>query len=248
MSQLAQLSEAEIEERFHVLGRTAIQFMLAGFARDKVAFTVRFGDDEAQFPTRLLGVLPDKGQLVFDCSGSSELNRQYGDAEQAVISGRPGGIQVQFAVGPAVDIYFEGAKAFAVALPARLLRLQRRESFRVDTPRLHPLEFFGRASDGQLIKLPTHDISVSGVGLMAPSPPETLVLGQRLDNCRLVLPDEREPLFFTAQVQHITALEGRGTAPGQWRIGLHFAALPFAEQNHIQRYIVRIEHERRELS
>ena len=37
MSQIAQLSEAEIEERFHISGPTAIQFTLAGYATHKEA-------------------------------------------------------------------------------------------------------------------------------------------------------------------------------------------------------------------
>ena len=55
--------------------------------------------------------------------------------------------------------------AFAVPLPKFIVRLQRRDAFRIETPRIRPLEFFGRLPDGRLLKLPAHDISVAGIGL-----------------------------------------------------------------------------------
>lgn len=247
MSQIAQLSEAEIEERFHITGKTAIQFMLLGFARERDAFNVQFGPEREQFPTRLLGILPDKGQLVFDCSGSPDLNRRLRDAEQLMFIGRPGGIQVQFAVGPAIDVHFEGGRAFAVALPKSLMRLQRRENFRIETPRVQPLQFFGRLPDGALLNLPLHDLSVCGFGLNAATLPDELLVGVRMENCRITLPEDSGPLFAAASARHITEQASR-SGQRHWRIGLQFDDLPVADQNRIQRYIVRIEHERHELS
>lgn len=45
MSQLAQLSEAELEERFHITGRRAIALTLEGLARAGERFTVHFGQE-----------------------------------------------------------------------------------------------------------------------------------------------------------------------------------------------------------
>lgn len=247
MSQIAQLSEAEIEERFHITGKTAVQFMLLGFVRERDAFNVQFGPEHEQFPTRLLGILADKGQLVFDCSGSPDLNRRLRESEQSLFIGRPGGIQVQFSVGPAIDVHFEGARAFAVPLPKRLMRLQRRENFRIETPRVQPLQFFGRLPEGTQLNLSAHDISVSGLGLAAATLPDELLSGVRMDKCRITLPEDSGPLFAVTSVRHITEQASR-SGQRHWRIGLVFDDLPVADQNRIQRYIVRIEHERHELS
>ena len=40
MSQIAQLSEAEIEERFHIAGARPVAFMLAGFATVIINFAI----------------------------------------------------------------------------------------------------------------------------------------------------------------------------------------------------------------
>ena len=246
MSQIAQLSEAEIEDRFHVVGTLPIAFMLTGFARERDSFSVQFGGGQDLFLTPLLSVEPHSGVLIFDCSGSEETNRKFLASERNVFVGRPAGIHVQFVTGPAREIKFEGGKAFSVALPKRLLRLQRREYFRIETPHVRPLQFFGRLPGGALLNLPAHDISVAGIGLTAPTPPDGLEVGMALESCRFSLPEEEQDLFFKASVRHITARESRAGIR-QWRIGLQFADLPGNAGNRIQRYIARLERERHEL-
>lgn len=247
MSQLAQLSEAEIEERFHIPSRTAIQFMLAGFVRERESFSVQFGVNRDTFQTLLLAVQPDKDRLIFDCSGSQETNRRLLDSEQLSFAAHPGGILVHFSTGPAIDVSFEGARAFAVKLPKVLVRLQRREHFRIETPRVRPLEFFARLADGALFNSPVHDISVAGIGLSANNVPDSFAVGVVLPNCRFALPEEASDLFCAATLRNITELEGRAGLR-LFRIGLQFNDLPTADANRIQRYIARLEHERRDLA
>lgn len=247
MSQIAQLSEADIEDRFHINGKMPIQFMLAGFAREREPFALRFGNGDEQFLTTLLGVDPDKGRLIFDCSGSLETNRRFLLSERNIFAGRPAGIQVQFTCGPAVEVNYDGSKAFAVTLPRSVLRLQRRESFRIETPRVKPLMFNARLPKGGLLSVPVHDLSVAGVGLLGSELPDELVLDVKFDNARFSLPDDAQHLFVSARVRHLTERESRA-GMRQWRIGLVFDALPAKDEHRLQRYIVRVEHERHELS
>lgn len=245
MSPAAELSETEIGERFQITGQRPVAFMLTGFVREQTQFLLRYRGDA--FLTTLLAVLPEKNLLIFDCSGSTEANRGFLQSEHSVLSGRPDGIHVQFAIGPATETIYAGSKAFATALPGYLVRLQRRESFRVDIPRARPLEVWGRLFDGALLKLPAHDISVAGICLVAPELPVGLVVGGRLERCHCQLPDDKHELFFAATVQHLTPQEGR-SGQHSWRIGLQFRETTPADERRIQRYIDRIERERHELS
>ncbi|WP_265944818.1 flagellar brake protein [Dechloromonas sp. A34] len=245
MSQIAILSEAEIQERFHITGSRPVAFTLAGFARDAEPFTVHLEGDF--FPTILLAVLPEKDALIFDCSGSLEANRHLLLSKHNVFVGRPGGIHVQFSTGPATEVTYAGAKAFSTALPKFLVRLQRRESFRVLTPRARPLQFFARLANGQLLSLPTHDISVTGIGLNAVELPEGLDVGVVLSNCHFALPDDTQELFCSATIRNLSERESR-QGERHWHIGLQFNDLPTIAQNRIQRYIDKLERERRELS
>ena len=246
MSQIAQLSEAEIEERFLIRGTRPVAFLLAGFTRTSDQFSVSFHDGEEMMLTTLLAVQMERGVLVFDCSGSDDINKRFQQSARHVFSGRPGGIQVQFSTGRATETIFGGSKAFAAALPDALLRLQRRETFRIETPIGKPLQFFGRRADGSLLNLPAHDMSVAGIGTTASALPEALVAGERLESCHFALPEDAHELFFSATVRHVTSQFGRNGLQ-QWRIGLHFENMPAIEENRIQRYIARVERERHEL-
>ena len=129
MSQIAQLSEAEIEERFHITGTRPVAFMLAGFAKDNEQFSVMFQAGQEMYLTTLLAVKPEKGLFIFDCSGGAETNRKLLARERNVFVGRPDGIRVQFTTGAVSELVFAGSKAFAVALPKFVVRLQRRDLF-----------------------------------------------------------------------------------------------------------------------
>ena len=61
------------------------------------------------------------------------------------------------------------------------------------------------------------------------------------------LPEDEKDLFFSATVRHLTEQASR-SGLRQWRVGIVFEDLPAVGQNRIQRYIDRVERERRELS
>jgi c-di-GMP-binding flagellar brake protein YcgR len=246
MSQIAQLSEAEIEERFHVTGMRPVAFLLGGYVRTGDQFTVAYGGGQEIMLTTLLDIKTERNLLVFDCSGSDDINRRLLQSGRNVFAGRPGGIHVQFTTGRASEMIFGGSKAFSVALPPFVVRMQRRDTFRIETPRGRPLQFFGRRVDGSLLTLPAHDISVAGLGMTAATLPEGLAPGERLESCHFALPEDEHELFFSATVRHVTSQIGR-TGLQQWRIGLHFENMPSIEENRIQRYIARVERERHEL-
>lgn len=241
MSQLAQLSEAEIEARFHITGRRAVAFTLAAMARDGERFSLHFGDE--LFLTTLLAADPERATLTFDSSGAEALNRRLLAAGHGVFVGRPEGVHVQFAGQRIRAATFAGRPAFVADLPGHIVRLQRRESFRIETPRGRPLGFTGRLADGRLLQLPVHDISVAGIGLNAASLPAGAARGDRLQACHFQLAEGAHELACTADIRHLTEREGRN---GQryWRLGLAFDALPAAGQNIVQRYIIRVERER----
>lgn len=244
MSQIAQLSEAEIEDRFHIVGTRSIAFTLEGYVREGVQFSVHFS--EQMYLTRFLKVDLAGDALIFDCSGSETINRQLLAASRCSFVGRPEGIHVQFAADGISEAAFMGGRAFSVALPDYLIRLQRRESFRIETPRVRPLVFYGRLASGGSLDFPAHDLSVEGVGLMASQLPDGLVVGEKLVRCHFHLPEEAHELYCSATVRHVTELSSRNGSR-QWRIGLQFDGLPAQDQNRIQRYLARVERERNEL-
>jgi c-di-GMP-binding flagellar brake protein YcgR len=232
----------EAEERFHITGSRAIAFTLAGYARDGERFSALF--DEQMFLTTLIEVDTDEQELIFDFGGAEALNQRLLRVGHCRLAGRPGGVHVHFNISQIRQIEHEGRPAFAAPLPRGIVRLQRRESFRIDTPRAKPLRFFIRQPEGQEIELPAFDISITGIGLLASADPN-LQAGQLLERCRFRLPDDTQDIHLAAQVQHITHTQSRSGAR-QWRIGVHFLDLSAGTENRLQRYIARLERERNE--
>lgn len=246
MTQIELLVEANVEGMFKTSGARPVAFMLSGFCRDREQFSVVFDSGNEMFLSTLIAVDSANQRLIFDCSGSEEINLKLLRSERNVFVARPAGIRVQFTCSKATEISYEGSPAFSVPLPQAVIRMQRREYFRIATPRIRPLMFFGRLPDGGLLNFPAHDISVAGLGLEAPTLPEGLSYGQIIENCRLTLPDDHGDLFFTATLRHLREHEIR---PGvhQWRIGLQFSHLRGAEESRIQRYVAKLERERHDL-
>lgn len=247
MSLIDQISDAELDARFRISGAKPVAFLLAGYVRARDSFSVHFEPGEQVFLTTLLEVQADKGRVIFDCSGSTEANRLILAAGKVGFSGNPGGVPVHFSTGAVSETTFQGGKAFAVALPAFVVRLQRREHFRIATPRINPLILLARMPDGRLLKLPAHDISVSGIGLESPELPEGMEIGLILDNCHFKLPGDSRELFFRATVRNFHPHSSRGGAE-LWRIGMQFNNLAHGDESRIQRYITHIERERHDLA
>jgi c-di-GMP-binding flagellar brake protein YcgR len=232
----------DAEERFHITGSRAVAFTLAGYVRDGERFSALFG--EHMFLTTLIEVDSDDGKLIFDLGGSEALNQRLLRAGHCRLAGRPGGVQVHFNLNQIRLVQHDGRPAFAAPLPGDIVRLQRRESFRIDTPRVKPLRFFIRLPEGREIELTAFDVSVTGIGLLATADPN-LQAGQLLERCRFRLPDDTQDIHLAAQVQHITHSQSR-TGARQWRIGVHFLNLSASTENRLQRYIARLERERNE--
>lgn len=248
MTQLAQLSEEEIEARFHITGRMAVQFALGEFVNRREQFTVHFNDGRESFLTYLLSVKPEDGEFIVDRSGSPEVNARFLESARNVFVARPDGVSVQFSSGRPRRIDFDGDDAFALRLPKFIVRLQRREYFRITTPRAKPIMLSMRLPDkAESLRLPVHDLSIAGCGLSAAAVPPALDVGMALPDCDFILPDTHETAISARGiVRHATPAAGQAGS-GKFRIGLQFDGLERALEHRIQRYVVQVEHERREL-
>ena len=140
---------------------------------------------------------------------------------------------------------FGGERVFAVPLPKSLLRLQRREVFRLALPSAKPYTCRIRRGKPDEILLPMHDLSIGGIGIHAQQELDYSPL-EKLENCWLDLGDSGM-LQVTLEVRYLRPLESRSGKP-LWHLGCRFVDLPPAAETQIQRFMARIEAERRALS
>ncbi len=232
-------------ERCTLSGRREILFQLRTLIRQKVRVSVSFDEGRQSFLTVLIDVSEDRDRLYLDIGGSEDTNRAFLNSERCQFSAIVDGIRIQFAGRQPQLVKLAGEQVLAVALPKSLLRLQRRDAFRLQLPSTKPYICRFRRGTPDEQAMPLYDISVGGIGIQLPENPEYQAM-QRLENCWL---DLRESWTFpvTMEIHYITLSESRLNKP-IWHIGCKFIDLSPANETLIQRFMARIEVERRALS
>ncbi|MEN5187862.1 flagellar regulator YcgR PilZN domain-containing protein [Luteimonas sp. TWI596] len=196
-------------------------------------------------PTALLAV-GDDGTLVLDASRQDALNRRIAACTQFVCDTRLDAVQIRFRLSTPLPALHEGRQAFIAPWPQALLRLQRRDLYRVVPPldavvTLHPGhgdDLAGSSHDG----LRVLDLSGGGLAVaMDDGQDPRFAPGRTLDGCLLRLPDA-DPIALTVAVAHRFCEQ---TGPRlRWRAGCRFVALAPVAQRRILHYIFQIERQR----
>lgn len=237
-------SQEEIE-RCTLHHRREVVFQLRGMIKRGDRVSVLFQEGKQSFLTVLIDVAEDTGLLYFDIGGSNEINQAYLKAAQSTFTTFVDGIRLQFSAAQGRETQLGKDRVFAVPIPKSFLRLQRREVFRLQLPSAKPYTCrIRRGTPGETL-LPLHDISVGGIGIHASQPLHYEAL-EKLENCWIDLA-ESGMLRVTLEVRYVHALENRTGKPF-WHLGCRFVDLTPAGETQIQRFMARIEAERRALA
>lgn len=245
-TRLPSLSDDEIEDRYFLLGQMEILSVLNDLIHRRAPTTIYFNGGRDFFITTLLEARPEA--LIFDYGGDEKANQNLPYSANCVFVSHLDGIRVQFSGGPPRSFSWGGSNAFWIPLPERVVRVQRRESYRVQLPIAHPLMVALYGHDQKLLgEWPTHDLSVGGLGFNVTGTPNFKPLNH-LPRLVFQLPvQKRQAIDCPAVVRHVTQLsEQHGRT--RWRVGVSFSRLPLATAVMIQRYIIWVEHERRNLA
>jgi c-di-GMP-binding flagellar brake protein YcgR len=210
--------------------------------------TVHFDHGNAFLLTSMLALTPDNTKFILDVGSDDEMNRKALSAKKLILTTVLDKVKIQFRLESLSAAQNGGRAAFLATIPESLLRLQRREYFRLATPIATPINLIAvaRRSDGsaQIIETPLLDISGGGVGLMAtPDLAAQLNRGDLLEDCKIILADEGL-LVTTLLVRNMFDVTTR-TGAQYVRVGCEFVDLSSPRLSMVQRYITRIERERK---
>lgn len=245
-------SDLELDQKtfseYLLYSRSEILFVLRSVLQKKCMLTVYFDGGRSFFLTSLLAVSDDGNWLYFDVSNDPVINSNALVATKLMFTTMLEKVKVQFSVGGIQEVPAGNRKAFACRLPETILRLQRREHFRLSTPVATPLkcDFHAPTPEGGLepLSLTLLDISGGGVGLMVPDNRAMLFrAGALFTSCRIDIPDEGKVVtgLGVRNVYQVTAKNGTHYT----RVGCEFVDLAGNQLNWVQRYITRVERERK---
>lgn len=237
-------SDEEIE-RCTLTSPHEIAFLIKGLVKRGNRISVIFQEGRQSFLTVLLDISVKDGLFYFDIGGGNDINQAFLKAESCTFTTLVDGVRIQFSAKGCRETKLDGEATFVAPIPTHLLRLQRREVFRLQLPSTKPFTCRARRGTPKEELLPLHDISVGGIGILTPN---TLKYEQleKLENCWIDL-RESGMIHCTLEVRYLTLVESRTGKP-LWHMGCRFIDLPPSTETLIQRFMAKIEAERRTLA
>jgi c-di-GMP-binding flagellar brake protein YcgR len=195
--------------------------------------------------TSILHVDPDTNTVILDRSINHSQNQRIVQAARISFETTLDKIRILFASDDVSETKFENNPALKIKLPATLIRLQRREFYRMATPVSNPVRAILPMPEelgGGTGIFPLADISCGGIAILD----NKLVLGEAIGNhytgCRIDLP-EIGMVTTTLKVCNsldITLLNNKTNR----RLGCQFVDISRGNLAMIQRYITKLERER----
>lgn len=232
-------------ERFMLRGRRQIAQLLQDLIDHRCLLSAHTGGGYA-FMTAVLRLDDDRGRVILDASPDADANRRALASDRLTCVTLLNHIRIQFVLSGLTSGQENAHPALFAPLPREMLRLQRREFFRLKVPLAHEVSCLLCAEDlGRRpvqVSVRVIDIGAGGIAVMMAPDAAELVIGGTLADCRLNLP-EADPIELSLEVRNITRQTQRNGAE-MLRVGMRFSSLPRNAETRIQRYIFNTERER----
>lgn len=232
-------------ERCTLTGQREIVFQLRTLIRHNERVSVIFDEGRQSFLSVLIEVSENNNALYFDIGGSDEVNTAFLKSERCQFQCNIEGIRIQFTGRSPRIVSLRGEKVLAIPLPTSLLRLQRREAYRLSLPTSKPYICRIRRGTPEEAEFPLYDISVGGLGIQVTEQP-SLEPMTVLESCWVDL-REFGMLNVNLEVRYIRESQSR-TNKTIWHVGCRFVNISPNNETLIQRFMARLEAERRALS
>lgn len=233
--------ESPALERYAVYSRVEVLGLLRQLLDLGVLTNVYYDQAGSFFLTALLSINPDFEELVIDAASDEALQNRLLASRRLVFVAFIDGVKVQFEAARAEAMMFEGRPALRVRVPERVIRMQRREFFRVRPLASRPVlctmrdEQTGRAETRHVL-----DLSGGGLSFATRVEERPYSLGMELPDCTVDFPAEGT-IAVSLRVRSIELTQGEG----EQRIGCEYLHIAPAARLMLQRFINRVEAEHR---
>lgn len=232
-------------DRYLVESVKEVAFILRAIAQKGEGVTAHFNYGNDFILTSIIHVDADSDTVILDYGANEALDRKILEARKIVFITSQDRVRIQFTANHIEKTQYEDRPAFKINLPESLIKLQRREYFRLTTPISKPLLCTFPLEEGAKVDLAIADISIGGIGVINPPPTFKFEIGAMHKGCYFTLP-EIGTIVTALQIRNafeVTMKNGVHTM----RAGCMFVSLPGTMQSMIQRYIIKLERERRAL-
>ena len=242
---IAEILPTEQFSQYLLYGKGEMLPVLRGLVEQVSQVTMLFNEDRDMVLTSLASC--DEDGIAMDFGASEELNRLALKAEKLFCITQLGKVKIQFILRGVTEVEADGRPAFFAALPDSILRLQRREHYRLPLSITQPLKCRIRLANAEgssvLVDANVVDISGGGIGLAGLPPDLVLEPDMKISGCVIELPEFGS--ITTSLLLHRVIETTRRSGIRARRAGCEFVGLTGAMEKLIQRFIMKVERERK---
>lgn len=199
------------------------------------------GADSAM--TSILAV--DEFEVIIDCASSAVINQRLLESNEIAFDTALDSIRITFSVPSAESCLHDDRPALRIPLPTNLVRLQRREFYRVKTPVTNPVRCTillpgEDGAEGLTIVAPLYNVSGGGIAIIDEKKQIDVDFSHVYENCRIDFPGGAVVVSLQVRsAQNITLVNGKQIR----RLGCEFVNPSRGTEAAIQRYITKLERE-----
>ncbi|MFJ7566488.1 flagellar brake protein [Herminiimonas sp. NPDC097707] len=204
-----------------------------------VRMLINHGNDT--IVTSILQIDESANTVLLDCAPTAIMNQRVLDSEKLSFETVLENIRILFNSPAAESCIYENLPAFIIPLPTSVIRLQRREFYRVPTPVTNPIycTIPIRAEDQIIpVVVPLHNISGGGLSIVDEKKLIDSTPGHIYENCRLDLPGGSVTLALQIRNHlEVTLTNGKSIH----RLGCAFVNPSNGALGAVQKYITKLE-------
>lgn len=235
----------ENQSSFLVESRREVIALLRGLKEHKQLISMMINEGSEVFITSVLDLDDANNTVTIDSAPNPAANQRITEASRVFFEGLLDRISIQFSTSSIQRLNFDGRPALQCGIPTNMIRLQRRENYRINTPLSNPIRCLiplEAGSEFDSAKFSLVDISCGGIAMLDERKILDNTIGKIYDNCQIDLPGIGK-IDLSLQVrnsQDLILLNGKTNR----RIGCQFINVSSAILASVQRYIMKLERER----
>jgi c-di-GMP-binding flagellar brake protein YcgR len=238
-------SELENWHDYRVESRREIVALLRQISDKHQLVRVLINGEADVCVTSILEVDPDSDTVVLDRSIDREQNRRMVATGRCSCESSLDKIRILFKLENLRETSYDGGTALAADIPETMVRLQRREDYRMETPVTNPVKVvipMPPELGGGTQTFPLSDISCGGIAILDNKMQLGDAIGTVFAGCRLELP-EIGPVTTSIEVRSLMDLTLLNNKTSR-RLGCQFVNISRGNLSNVQRYITKLERER----
>ena len=226
---------------FRVGSRREIVTLLHNIKEHKQVVSMTFNNESESIVTSILQIDEASDSLVIDCALSAMQNRRVLGSDRIAFETKLDRIRIIFFADRIESCLFDGSPAFAMSLPTSLVRLQRREYYRMVTPRCTMDIICNSSNSAVTITVPVQNVSAGGVAILDDRNMLNDTSGAIYNGCRISLPGGPS-IVATLEVRNSQAIS-LANGKSVRRLGCLFVDIPKSMLTLVQRYVTQLERE-----